>query len=50
MYINYRQLNSIIKKDQYLSITINLRNLRQNRQHEDLFKNRFKIGISSDQD
>ena len=31
-----------------IPITINLRNLRQNRQRKDLFKDRFKIGISSD--
>ena len=27
-------------------ITINFRDLGQNRQYKDLFKNRFKIGIS----
>ena len=32
-----------------ISITINLRNLRQNKQRENLFKNRFKIGILSNQ-
>ena len=30
-------------------ITINLRNLGQNRQYKNLFKNRFKIGVPSDQ-
>ena len=33
-----------------IPIIINLRNLRQNRQCKDLFKNRFKIGILLDQD
>ena len=28
-----------------ISITINLRNLRQNRQRKDLFKDKSKIGI-----
>ena len=32
-----------------IPITINLRNLGQNRQCKDLFKNRFKMGILSDQ-
>ena len=31
-------------------IIINLRNLGQNRQCKDLFKDKFKIGILSDQD
>ena len=30
-----------------IPITIDFRNLRQNRQREDLFKNRSKIGILS---
>ena len=30
--------------------TINFKDLRQNRQYKDLFKNKFKIGILSDQD
>ena len=29
-----------------IPITINFRNLEQNRQREGLFKNKFKIGIS----
>ena len=33
-----------------IPITINLRNPGQNRQCKDLFKNRSKIGILSDQD
>ena len=33
-----------------ISITINLRNLRQNRQRKDLFKDRFEIGILLNQD
>ena len=33
-----------------ISITIDFRNLRQNRQHKDLFKDRSKIGISLNQD
>ena len=37
-------------KKELISITINLRNLRQNRQRKDLFKNRSEIGISSNQD
>ena len=37
-------------KKELIPIIVNLRNLRQNRQHKDLFKDRFKIGILSDQD
>ena len=33
-----------------IPITINLRNLKQNRQRKDLFKDKSKIGILSDQD
>ena len=35
-------------KEGSIPITINFRDLRQNKQYKDLFKNRFKIGISSD--
>ena len=31
-------------------ITINFKNIKKNRQYEDLFKNRSKIGILLDQD
>ena len=33
-----------------ISITINLRNLGQNRQCKNLFKDKFKIGVPSNQD
>ena len=47
IYINYKQLNSIIKKI-LIPIIIDLRNLRPNRQRKDLFKDRSEIGILSD--
>ena len=36
-------------KKELIPITINFRNLRQNRQCKDLFKDKSKIGVLSDQ-
>ena len=37
-------------KKELIPITVNFRNLKQNRQRKDLFKNKSKIGILLDQD
>ena len=37
-------------KKRLIPITVNLRDLGQNRQRKDLFEDRFKIGILLDQD
>ena len=53
LYLKKREVKNIYQlqaakqyyKKGLIPITINFRNLRQNRQHKDLFKDRSKIGI-----